>query len=124
MPIYEYVCQECGSGHEQLVRLADASPTDCPACGKPALQRKMSAAVFRLAGGGWYETDFKKDGRRHLAQDDKPGAEASKKTDSGADSKADTKKDVKKDTASKTSSETKKAEPKSKQDKAASGSSS
>ena len=30
------------------------------------MQRLVSAAGFRLKGGGWYETDFKKDGKRNL----------------------------------------------------------
>jgi hypothetical protein len=35
------------------------------------VQRKVSAPSFRLAGSGWYETDFKKDGdkKRNLAGD-------------------------------------------------------
>jgi hypothetical protein len=35
------------------------------------VQRRVSAPSFRLAGGGWYETDFKKDGdkKRNLAGD-------------------------------------------------------
>ena len=50
----------------------------CPHCGKAQLQRLMSAPVFRLKGGGWYETDFKseQDNKRNLA--DRPEAEAPK----------------------------------------------
>ncbi len=67
MPIYEYVCRECGHELEKLQKLSDKPLTDCSACGEPALKRKVSAAGFRLAGGGWYETDFKYDGKRNLA---------------------------------------------------------
>ena len=42
--------------------MSDPDPTDCPACGKPAVSRQVTAPSFRLAGSGWYETDFKKDG--------------------------------------------------------------
>ena len=31
----------------------------CPSCGNKSLVKKVSAAGFRLKGGGWYETDFK-----------------------------------------------------------------
>ena len=50
----------------------------CPHCGKSQLQRLMSAPVFRLKGGGWYETDFKsdQDNKRNLA--DRPEADAPK----------------------------------------------
>ena len=77
MPIYEFQCSECGHRFDRLQKLSDADPTDCPACGKPQLHRMVSAPSFRLAGGGWYETDFKKDGdkKRNLAGDGaKPAA--------------------------------------------------
>ncbi|AWN17897.1 FmdB family zinc ribbon protein [Salinisphaera sp. LB1] len=69
MPIYEYVCTNCGEPLEKLQKLSDAPLTDCPACGQAALKRKVSAAGFRLAGGGWYETDFKSDNRRNVTGD-------------------------------------------------------
>jgi putative FmdB family regulatory protein len=68
MPIYEYVCQACGMEIEALQKMSDAPLVDCPGCAKPALQKKISAAGFRLKGGGWYETDFKKDKKRNIAQ--------------------------------------------------------
>lgn len=67
MPIYEYQCDACGEHMEKLQRMSDDRLVDCPACGKPALKRLVSAAAFRLKGGGWYETDFKKDNQRNLA---------------------------------------------------------
>lgn len=70
MPIYEYQCRECSHRLEKLQKLSDAPLTLCPACGEKALTKLVSAAGFRLKGGGWYETDFKKDGKRNLAGDD------------------------------------------------------
>jgi len=67
MPIYEYECQSCGHELEKIQRMSDAHLTDCPDCGKPELRRKVSAAGFRLKGGGWYETDFKKGGKKNVA---------------------------------------------------------
>ena len=64
MPIYEYQCQECGHELEAIQRLADDPLTECPACAKPGLKKRVSAPSFRLAGGGWYETDFKTGERR------------------------------------------------------------
>ncbi|MFT4767124.1 MAG: putative FmdB family regulatory protein [Glaciecola sp.] len=69
MPIYEYQCTECGELHEALRKISDPPLTDCPACGKSALRKKVSAAAFRLAGSGWYETDFKRDNKKNLAGD-------------------------------------------------------
>ena len=59
MPIYEYLCTECGHSMEALQKMSDDRLTDCPECGKPALEKQISAAGFRLKGNGWYETDFK-----------------------------------------------------------------
>ena len=67
MPIYEYQCQNCGEALEALQKMSDAPLLDCPACHQPALQKKISAAGFRLKGGGWYETDFKSSNKKNLA---------------------------------------------------------
>jgi putative FmdB family regulatory protein len=66
MPIYEYVCTDCGEPVERLQKLSDPPLTDCPACGQSKLKRKVSAASFRLSGTGWYETDFKSGERRNV----------------------------------------------------------
>ncbi len=78
MPFYEYQCNSCGHTLEAMQRLSDAPLKKCPHCGRPQLTRLMSAPVFRLKGGGWYETDFKsdQDNKRNLA--DRPDAEAPK----------------------------------------------
>jgi putative FmdB family regulatory protein len=69
VPIYEYQCEACGHNLEALQKLSDARLVDCPACAKPSLQKRISAAGFRLAGGGWYETDFKSGKKKNLAGD-------------------------------------------------------
>ncbi len=43
MPIYEYVCQDCGSKFEKLVRLSTATnELACPSCGNQRLERALS----------------------------------------------------------------------------------
>lgn len=81
MPIYEFSCSACGHRFDRLQKLSDPDPRDCPQCGRPELGRCVTAPAFRLAGSGWYETDFKKDGdaKRNLAsKDDAPKQEAPK----------------------------------------------
>lgn len=80
MPIYEYRCDDCGHDLEKLQRMSDEPLRDCPACGKSTLRRLVSAAGFRLKGAGWYETDFKKDNRRNLADS---GNDSGGKADKG-----------------------------------------
>jgi putative FmdB family regulatory protein len=93
MPFYEYECKNCGHALEAMQKISDSPLKKCPECGKSQLQRLMSAPVFRLKGGGWYETDFKgdKENQRNLA--DRPEAEAPK------DSTKDAAKDAPKDGA-------------------------
>jgi putative FmdB family regulatory protein len=91
MPFYEYQCSACGYHHEELQKVADRPLRKCPACGRATLKRLVSAPVFRLKGGGWYETDFKndKESKRNLAGEKEPPAE--KPADKPAEAKADAK---------------------------------
>lgn len=67
MPIYEYRCEACGHVLEALQKMSDAALVDCPECSKPELKKQISAAGFRLKGGGWYETDFKSGSKKNIA---------------------------------------------------------
>ncbi len=72
MPIYAFACNNCGHLFDKLQKLSDPDPDACPACGAAGtVHRRLTAPQFRLAGGGWYETDFKQDGdrKRNLAGD-------------------------------------------------------
>lgn len=87
MPIYAFACDACGHRFDRLQKLSDADPTACPVCGEEgAVRRQLTAPQFRLAGGGWYETDFKKEGdkKRNLAGEGgegaKPAAESTAET--------------------------------------------
>ena len=102
MPIYEYRCQACGHELEKLQKLSDAPLVDCPACEQPSLSKLVSAAGFRLKGGGWYETDFKKDGKRNLA-----GESGESKKDGGADKPKTESKSESKSTETKSESKSK-----------------
>lgn len=67
MPIYEYQCTECGHQTEVIQKISDEPLRDCPECGKSTMKKMVSAAAFRLKGGGWYETDFKSGGKKNIA---------------------------------------------------------
>ena len=99
MPFYEYQCAACGHHHEELQKVSDRALRKCPACGRPSLKRLISAPVFRLKGGGWYETDFKndKESQRNIAGEKEPAADkpAEKPTEKQAEKSADAKPDAK-----------------------------
>ena len=88
MPFYEYECTNCKFYVEALQKISDPPMRKCPSCKKQTLKRLVSAPVFRLKGGGWYETDFKSDqeGKRNLAVGEEAPEAAS--TDKAADDKA------------------------------------
>lgn len=82
MPIYEYQCTECGYQTEVLQKMSDDPLRDCPECGKPAMKKMVSAAAFRLKGGGWYETDFKSGNKKNVhdsGEGSKPGGKSNDK---------------------------------------------
>lgn len=108
MPIYEYRCKACDHEMEAFQKLSDDPLKECPACGDLTLIKQISAAGFRLKGGGWYETDFKgsKDKKRNLAgggesASGSASSEASKSVaDSGSATASSSKPDSKPSTAS------------------------
>lgn len=85
MPIYEYKCTDCEHELEKLQKINDAPLIDCPECGKSALKKMISAVGFRLKGSGWYETDFKNNGKKKESGSDSGKADSSKSTSSKTD---------------------------------------
>lgn len=59
MPIYDFLCTECGCKQELMRRISAPSQETCPQCGKETLTKQVSAPSFQLSGSGWYATDFK-----------------------------------------------------------------
>ena len=52
MPIYEFICQECGLEFEELLRSASLiTEVSCPACESPDVARKLSIFASPAAGG-------------------------------------------------------------------------
>ena len=99
MPIYEYQCVECDHIEEVIQKISDDPLVDCPACNKPTLKKNVTAAAFRLSGGGWYETDFKSGDKKNLVEGgadkaksssaEKPAAKAEKATTKESSSSSD-----------------------------------
>lgn len=89
VPIYEYACRRCEHEFETLQKISEPPLVDCPVCGAAELRKKVSAARFRLKGGGWYETDFKSGDKKNVVGDGSRDSRESKeagKESSSADS--------------------------------------
>jgi putative FmdB family regulatory protein len=91
MPIYGFECTACGHSFDRLQKLSDPDPETCPACAAAQVKRQITAPSFRLAGSGWYETDFKKDGdrKRNLVEKGDGGGKSDGGGEKPAGDKAD-----------------------------------
>lgn len=58
MPIYEYICENCGQ-FEHIASASEKPLTICPQCSDNGKQSKatkvVSRSAFHLKGGGWYK---------------------------------------------------------------------
>lgn len=57
MPIYEYICEKCGSHLEVMQKVSDAPLKRCSKC-RGKLEKVFSRTSFQLKGGGWYVSDY------------------------------------------------------------------
>jgi len=105
VPIYEYRCESCEHRLEKLQKMSEGDLVDCPECKRPTLKRLVSAAAFRLKGGGWYETDFKQDNKRNLAESSSAETSGRSSSDHGSSDKSSSDKS----SSDKSSSDTKSA---------------
>lgn len=92
MPIYEYVCGQCGKHLEIMQKISDAPIQLCPNCQQNTLTKLVSAAGFRLKGSGWYETDFKdSDKKKNVVREEGDSKVTEQPVASTAEKKTDSK---------------------------------
>jgi len=120
MPIYEYQCEQCAHRMEALQKISDDPLKECPECNQASLKKLVSAASFRLKGGGWYETDFKTGDKKQLADSDSDnkGSKNTATDDKSGNVKSDSNKSKSGDT--KVESKSKKSDSASQSSKSAS----
>lgn len=95
MPIYEYLCQDCGAVFEVKQKFADPPLHSHPECGG-AVKRLLSAPALQFKGSGWYITDYARGGANQAKngsaeKSSDASAPAAKESSASADSKAATK---------------------------------
>lgn len=56
MPIYEYLCEDCGLRFDKMQSFKDAPLEECPNCGGP-VHRVIQPVGVIFKGSGFYVTD-------------------------------------------------------------------
>ncbi|MBW3602757.1 MAG: FmdB family transcriptional regulator [Actinobacteria bacterium] len=80
MPVYEYVCRDCGE-HVEVVQSFRESPlTTCGVCGG-SLRKVFSAAGIIFKGSGYYVTDTRR--KEPSSSDDTAGKKEGGKKEGG-----------------------------------------
>ncbi|MBT8333790.1 MAG: zinc ribbon domain-containing protein [Desulfobacterales bacterium] len=51
MPIYEFICSDCGEEFETILSSADTSSVVCSGCQSSQVKKVMSSGSFRLKSG-------------------------------------------------------------------------
>lgn len=103
MPVYEYVCKQCGNHTEVSQSFKDEPLTVCPVCGGP-LRKVFNSIGIVLKGSGFYRTDSRLPAKSEKKADKADKAE-SKPAESGGGSKgSESKSEGKSDSGSGSSS--------------------
>ena len=56
MPIFEYLCDDCGTQFEQLVRKGASNDVLCPSCGQSHLTTQLSTFAAHARGSSSQES--------------------------------------------------------------------
>jgi putative FmdB family regulatory protein len=98
MPLYDYVCTQCGRRDEVMHGVHAPGPEHCAACGGP-LRKALSLPAIVFKGTGWAKKDARSAQRGSSAGEGSPGKDGSKEGGEAKDGKAA--KDGKEDRAGK-----------------------
>ena len=88
MPIYEFVCQDCGNEFEKIQSFSETRSPNCMSCQSANVLRKMSRPAIHFKGSGWYITDSKGGGNGGSSK----GESLKEKTGDSTDKVAETEK--------------------------------
>jgi putative FmdB family regulatory protein len=73
VPLYDYVCESCGSQVEVLHSISASGPTTCTICGG-RMRRAVSAPAIVFKGSGWAKKDARDASRSKAAKSTTPEA--------------------------------------------------
>ncbi len=72
MPIYEYICNDCGKTFEVIQKFSDKPIKKCAHCSGGKVEKLISQSSFVLKGTGWYATDYAKKESKSKESSNKP----------------------------------------------------
>ena len=53
MPIYQFECKKCAHSWDDIRKMGEDAPGDCPECASDETQKQLSLGNFHLRGRGW-----------------------------------------------------------------------
>ena len=59
MPIYEFLCRDCGNEFEKILPFSAQTIPNCPQCKSEQVERRVGRPAIHFKGSGWYITDSK-----------------------------------------------------------------
>jgi putative FmdB family regulatory protein len=80
MPLYEYLCDECGHRFERIQKFSDPLADKCPKCGGP-VHKLASSPAIQFKGSGFYITDYAKKDESSAAKTADGKAERAEKSE-------------------------------------------
>jgi|SRR5947209_1735912 len=81
MPIYGYICTQCGHTFEVVQSMTDDALRECPVCMGP-LRKQIYPVGVIYKGSGFYTTDYKNSSAGGGRSETKAGSDGSGKSDS------------------------------------------
>ena len=78
MPTYDYLCEACDHKFELFQSITEPVKKKCPQCKKSKLRRLFgTGAAIMFKGSGFYITDYRSEGYKKRASEDKPASSSS-----------------------------------------------
>jgi putative FmdB family regulatory protein len=90
MPVYEYLCAECGHRFEQYRKVTNRTPKQCPKC-QGSVKKVFRPLGIIFKGSGFYSTDSRSpsDKAREKSESSSPSRAGGKKSDDKAREKSE-----------------------------------
>lgn len=96
MPTYSYECAKCGSVTDAFHAMSASPKVACGDCGSKRTKKLLgTGAGIIFKGSGFYETDYKNNGKKPKSAECKGESKSETKSDSKSESASSTTKESK-----------------------------